>query len=44
MKIALIKNNDIYIITQLAMFDLLLRFDHHRRSSSGTECSVVTAR
>ena len=25
------------IITQLAMFDLLLRFDHHRRPSSGTE-------
>ena len=31
-----------FIITQLAMFDLLLRFDHHRRPSSGTECSVVT--
>ena len=26
------------------MFYLLLRFDHHRRPSSGTECSVVTAR
>ena len=23
------------------MFDLLLRFDHHWRPSSGTECSVV---
>ena len=33
-----------FIITQLAMFDLLLRFDHHRQPSSGTECSVVTAR
>ena len=33
-----------FIITQLAMFNLLLRFDHHRRPSSGTECSVVTAR
>ena len=33
-----------FIITQLAMFDLLLRFDHHRRPSSETECSVVTAR
>ena len=33
-----------FIITQLAMFYLLLRFDHHRRPSSGTECSVVTAR
>ena len=22
------------------MFDLLLRFDHHRRPASGTECSV----
>ena len=32
-----------FIITQLAMFYLLLRFDHHRRPSSGTECSVVTA-
>ena len=33
-----------FIITRLAMFYLLLRFDHHRRPSSGTECSVVTAR
>ena len=33
-----------FIITQLAMFYLLLRFDHHRRPSSGTQCSVVTAR
>ena len=32
------------IITQLAMFYLLLCFDHHRQPSSGTECSVVTAR
>ena len=31
-----------FIITQLAMFDLLLRFDLHWRPSSGTECSVVT--
>ena len=33
-----------FIITQLAMFCLLLRFDHHRRPCSGTEYSVVTAR
>ena len=33
-----------FIVMQLAMFYLLLRFDHHRRPSSGTECSVVTAR
>ena len=33
-----------FVITQLAMFDLLLRFDHHLRPSSGSECSVVTAR
>ena len=26
-----------FIITQLAMFDLLLHFDHHRRPSSGTD-------
>ena len=26
------------------MFDLRLRLDHHRRPSSGTECSVITAR
>ena len=33
-----------FIIMQLAMLYLLLRFDHHRRPSSGTECSVVTVR
>ena len=33
-----------FIIIQLAMFDLLLRFDHYSRPSSGIECSVVTAR
>ena len=33
-----------FIITQLAMFYLLLRIDHHRRPSSETKCSVVTAR
>ena len=33
-----------FIITQLAMFELLLRFDHNRRFSSETECSVVNAR
>ena len=32
-----------FINTQLAMFYLLLRFDHHRRPTSGTECLVVTA-
>ena len=32
-----------FIISHLAMFDLLLRFDHHQRPSSGTECSKVTA-
>ena len=24
------------------MFDLLLHFDHHRRPTSGTECSVFS--
>ena len=33
-----------FIITQIAMFYLLLCFDHHRWPSLGTECSVVTAR
>ena len=40
MFIKLFKTN--FIITQLEMFDLFLRFDHHRRPSSGTEWSVVT--
>ena len=30
-----------FIFTQVAMLDLLLRFDHHWRPSSGTECSLV---
>ena len=33
-----------FTITQLAMLDLLLSFDHRRRPSSGTDCSMVAAR
>ena len=33
-----------FIITQLAMFYLQLRFNHHWRPSSGTECSVFRSK